>query len=128
MPVMHPCNSPGCPELVPHGTSRCPRHVTQMHREDRERRGSARSRGYDSRWERYRVTYLLLHPLCIECAAGVPFTDGTPVTTVTAASVVDHILDHKGDLALFWDPKNHRAVCRKHHDQRVDAGDFGRQA
>jgi 5-methylcytosine-specific restriction protein A len=71
---------------------------------------------------------LLRHPLCAECAAGVPFTDGTVVVRVTPATVVDHIRDHKGDLTLFWDPKNHRAVCRKHHDQRVDAGDFGRSA
>lgn len=124
----HPCNAPACAELVPYGTPRCPKHTAQREREDRERRGSARERGYTSRWERYRAAYLKRHPLCVECAEGVPFSNGTPVTRVTPAVVVDHIVDHKGDHRLFWNPENHRPVCRRHHDQRLDAGDFGRTA
>ena len=45
---------------------------------------------------------------------------------VTEATVVDHIVAHKGDKALFWNTDNHRALCRAHHDARVDEGDFGR--
>ncbi len=30
--------------------------------------------------------------------------------------IVDHILEHKGDPALFWDRENLRAVCKSWHD------------
>jgi 5-methylcytosine-specific restriction protein A len=63
------------------------------------------------------LRYLREHPLCVVCGA----EDRTE-----AATVVDHIVAHKGDERLFWDAANHRAVCRRHHDERVDEGDFGR--
>ena len=34
-----------------------------------------------------------------------------------AASVVDHIVPHKGDHKLFWNPKNHQALCKHCHDK-----------
>lgn len=126
VPIMQPCR-PGCSELVPQGAGRCPKHASSEHRLDREQRGSARERGYDTRWERYRSAYLREHPLCVECAAGVPLPRGVRPRAVTAATVVDHIRPHKGDPELFWDPANHRAVCKPHHDARVDEGDFGRK-
>ncbi len=81
------------------------------------RRGSAHSRGYGVRWRAYRSTFLATHPLCVICKAA---------KRVTAATVVDHIRDHKGDPVLFWDPANHQASCKPCHDKRTDAGDFGR--
>jgi len=30
--------------------------------------------------------------------------------------VVDHIIPHRGDLALFWDPANLQAVTKGYHD------------
>jgi 5-methylcytosine-specific restriction enzyme A len=41
------------------------------------------------------------------------------------ASVVDHIVAHKGDASLFWKTSNHRSLCKNCHDKRVDEGDFG---
>jgi len=32
------------------------------------------------------------------------------------ADVVDHIVPHKGDHKLFWDPSNHQALCKQCHD------------
>lgn len=107
-----PCSHPGCRALV-RGRGPCPEHKRKRERE----RGSAHQRGYDSRWRRYRLGFLARHPLCVECEQG---------GRVEPATVVDHKKDHKGDQALFWDESNHQALCKRCHDKRVDAGDFGR--
>ena len=36
--------------------------------------------------------------------------------TLTPANVVDHIVPHKGDQALFWDRGNWQALCGHCHD------------
>lgn len=126
MPIGAPraCATPGCSGLA-RGGPRCPACTIEHEVKDRARRGSAHARGYDARWQKYRLRFLAAHPLCCLCAVdGPPGGDGRPM--VVAASVVDHIKAHKGDQALFWDEKNHRGICRPHHDQRVDEGDFGR--
>ena len=55
-----------------------------------------------------------MHPLCRTCeAAG----------RLVVASVVDHIVPHKGDQQLFNDPNNWQSLCKPCHDrhkQRVD--------
>ncbi len=114
---LHPCHHPGCSALTRERW--CERHATNHQRRDRERRGSARDRGYTTRWDRYRKVFLAKHPLCVECASATS-------PRVTAATVVDHVRPHKGYHALFWDPANHGAVCKPCHDARVDEGDFGR--
>lgn len=32
------------------------------------------------------------------------------------AAVADHIIEHKGDPALFWNPRNVQSLCKTHHD------------
>ena len=113
----HPCATQPCPKLVPRGQTRCDDHEQKHQADDRERRGSAAARGYGARWQRYRLDFLRRNPLCVLCKE-----EGT----VTAATVVDHIVDHKGDERLFWHEANHRALCASHHNRRTDAGDFGR--
>lgn len=76
-------------------------------RRHREYRGSARQRGYDSRWDKARRSYLVSHPLCVMCKS-----DGSLVP----ATVVDHRVPHRGDQSLFWDVNNWQALCRRHHD------------
>lgn len=71
------------------------------------RRGSARDRGYTSRWDKAAVTYKRDNPLCIGCEA---------VDRVELAKVVDHIIPHKGDQSLFWDKANWQPCCAMHHD------------
>lgn len=73
---------------------------------DQSRLSSAK-RGYGGRWQRYRLTYLRSHALCVMHAE---------LGQVVAAEVVDHITPHKGDHKLFWDPKNHQALCKHCHD------------
>ena len=62
---------------------------------------------YGSRWRRARAAYLAEHPLCALCEAQ---------GRVVAATVVDHIVPHKGDAALFWDVANWQPLCKRHHD------------
>lgn len=55
------------------------------------------------------------HPLCLGCSA---------VGRVAATEVVDHIVPHKGDDALFWAEANWQPSCAWHHDvvkQRLEA-------
>jgi 5-methylcytosine-specific restriction endonuclease McrA len=92
------------PTYRPHGA----RDRMEVRRAADERRGSARERGYDARWERARTAYIAAHPLCIGCEA---------VGRVTRASVVDHIVPHQGDQRLFWDEANWQPCCSFHHDR-----------
>jgi 5-methylcytosine-specific restriction enzyme A len=58
---------------------------------DRQRPSAAR-RGYGPRWRRARAAYLARHPLCVPCeAAG----------RLVAATIVDHIVPHRGDAVLL---------------------------
>jgi 5-methylcytosine-specific restriction protein A len=76
---------------------------------DRERPSAAR-RGYDARWRRARAAYLARHPLCAACQA-----EGR----VVPATVVDHVVPHRGDAALFRDQANWAALCKPCHDAKT---------
>lgn len=52
---------------------------------------------YDKNWERYRARYLKVNTECYAC--GVP------------SQVVDHLIPHKGDPALFLKLDNHIPLC-----------------
>jgi 5-methylcytosine-specific restriction enzyme A len=71
----------------------------------RGRKGSA-ERGYNFAWQKARLLFLKRNPLCAFCAAQ---------GRVGAASVVDHIVPHKGDDRLFWDESNWQPLCVAHH-------------
>ncbi|MFR8915662.1 MAG: HNH endonuclease, partial [Oscillospiraceae bacterium] len=76
-------------------------------------RGSAAERGYDAKWRRARKRFLRSHPLCANCLSqGV----------LTPATVVDHIVPHRGDRALFWDEKNWQPLCKSCHDRKTGSG------
>ena len=76
-------------------------------------RGSAAERGYDAKWRRARKRFLQRHPLCANCLSqGI----------VTPATVVDHIVPHRGDRALFWDENNWQPLCKNCHDQKTGSG------
>ena len=73
---------------------------------------------YGARWQRFRATFLAQHPLCVMCQAQ---------GRVTAATVVDHIKPHRGDLTLFWQDGNHQALCKPCHDGAKQAQERGRK-
>lgn len=68
---------------------------------------SSTARGYGYRWQKARERHLQQHPLCVMCEA-----EGR----VEAATVVDHIVPHRGDERLFWDRTNWQSLCKPHHD------------
>lgn len=59
-------------------------------------------------WRKGRLIFLRQHPLCQRCMAkGI----------VTAATVVNHVVPHKGNLQRFFDQGNWEAICAPHHDR-----------
>ena len=72
-----------------------------------EQRGSARKRGYDSRWDRAAKLFKRSNPLCLGCET---------VGRYAATEVADHVTPHRGNNRLFHDPRNLQPACRWHHD------------
>lgn len=38
---------------------------------------------------------------------------------ITMATVVDHIIPHRGDQKLFWDRSNWQPLCEHHHNVKT---------
>lgn len=70
---------------------------------------TAADRGYGYAWQKARERFLRQHPLCVMCEQERP-------PRVTAATVVDHKVPHRGDQAVFWDETNWQSLCKPHHD------------
>ena len=101
-----PCKHPGCAALVPSGTKYCEAHKA-LHPEEVR---SAASRGYGRAWQKASRQFLQAHPLCEECQRQGKYVKAT---------VVDHVIPHRGDEKLFWDRSNWRALCKRCHDQKT---------
>jgi 5-methylcytosine-specific restriction enzyme A len=102
---LHPCNVPGCAYLTT--TKYCTAHEGRADLERAEyeaARPQAQDRGYGVRWRKYREVFLDRHPYCAD-----PFL--RHVGSNVPATQVDHIIPHKGDQRLFWDQRNHQALC-----------------
>ncbi len=85
----------------------------------RERRPSAAKRGYGRSWQKASKAYLDANPLCAECERQ---------GTIGAATLVDHIIPHKGNEVLFWDASNWQSLCARHHNEKTaKEGAFGRK-
>lgn len=119
MPIAakRPCTFPGCGALTEDG--RCPKHRRAEAREHDARRGSSTERLYSYRWQQASKAFLSAHPLCMcdDCKAGD--------LRVTAATVVDHHIPHRGDRALFWDSTNWRSMSKPCHDAKTAREDGG---
>lgn len=113
-----PCAASGCPILTTNKERLCDVHLQQRQQQADAQRGSSTERGYDARWQRASKMYLREHPLCVQCQE-----EGR----VTAATVVDHIIPHKGNYELFWDESNWQSSCKTHHDIKTakEDGAFG---
>lgn len=74
---------------------------------------------YDAKWAGARRRFLFDHPYCTHCFLK---------EKLTAATVVDHIRPHCGDLTLFWQRSNWMPLCKKCHDRKtvLHDGGFGR--
>ena len=104
-----PCRFPGCPNLCDRGVY-CNDHSDYS--ADRLR-GSAAERGYDGKWRNARARFLRRHPLCVSC-----LKEGK----ITPAVIVDHIIPHRGDQALFWDQGNWQPLCKDCHGVKTGMG------
>ena len=103
-----PCKHPGCPRLT--NDRYCDQHA-KPHINDRE---SAFERGYNSRWQKASKRFLARQPFCTECEK---------IGQLTPATVVDHIMPHRGDKVLFWDENNWQPLCKKCHDRKTRMND-----
>lgn len=77
-------------------------------------RGNSAERGYNWRWRHASKVYLSVHPLCAECQRH---------GKVTGATVVDHVVPHRGDDELFWRESNWQAMCKACHDVKTARGE-----
>ncbi|MBO4169685.1 HNH endonuclease [Cereibacter azotoformans] len=92
--------------------ARCPICAAAAKAAAEARRPSANERGYTGKWAKARAEFLRLHP---RCACGA------------TATVVDHVVPHKGDQKLFWQRSNWQPMCKPCHDRKTvrEDGGFG---
>ncbi len=110
----HFCGWPGCNNVT--ADKYCEQHCEEGEAMDRRkklerlrkydgRRGSARQRGYDARWDRY-SKWFLSRPGNQLCA--LRLDDGCAIVS----QCVDHIEPPRGaDDPKFWDTANHQPSC-----------------
>lgn len=101
------CAERGCHELVSIG--RCPVHAKVV-RAHEQRFCSGPGANYGRRWKKLRRMFLDRHSLCIDCQA-----EGR----TRLADEVDHVIPHRGDVALFWDQSNWAPRCKSHHSAKT---------
>ena len=64
---------------------------------------------YDSTWYKYRLIFLKVNKFCYVCGE--------------KSTIVDHVIAHKNDEALFKDTKNHIPLCTKCHNTATGSFD-----
>lgn len=109
-----PCLVSSCKEYASN-QGYCEDHQDKIRTKDRQR-GTAHQRGYDARWDKARLEHLDEYPLCI---------DHKKRGYIEVATVVDHIIPHKGDQKLFWDRDNWQSLCKPCHDRKTQLEDRG---
>jgi 5-methylcytosine-specific restriction protein A len=100
---------PHCQQAYTPPTCPCRRTANQQHD---IRRGTARERGYDTRWEKARKAFLKSNPVCR--------IKGPKCKTI--ATVVDHIRPHRRNKTLFWDRSNWQPACEPCHNAKTASG------
>lgn len=127
--ILHPCAHPGCGKDIPIDQRFCEKHKNdplewqRIKRRDRDRKkkpricDTGRPRVYNTRgWKKLRAAHLRRHPLCEECLKrGI----------VTIATDVDHIVPHRGDPSLMWNPENLQSLCHSCHSRKTAREDGG---
>ncbi len=77
---------------------------------------TAKERGYTAAWERLSKRWLARHPLCLKCnQAGL----------TVAATAVDHIRPHRGDLSIVFDTRNLQSLCASCHAKKSGTEQMG---
>lgn len=104
-----PCSRPGCRELQPCSTHKP--HTRPEQSYAARRQAEPWRALYDTQaWKRLRLAKLAETPLC-ECDA----CKDSP----KLATVVDHRLQHRGDIELFFDMRNLVSMAKRCHDRKT---------
>lgn len=113
-----PCKQFGCRALVTAGAY-CAAHAKAKQQQADSHRESSTRRGYGYKWQKISKAFLRAHPLCQcpRCLEGE--------LQLKQASVVDHIIPHRGDMVLFWDRSNWQAMAKECHDRKTAREDGG---
>ncbi|NVO55099.1 HNH endonuclease [Rhodobacteraceae bacterium B1Z28] len=96
-----------CGNIVPHG-ERCACQVARTRARNKRHdagRPSASARGYGSKWRKARDAFLKINDRCVWPGCGAK------------ATLVDHIIAHRGDMRLFWDRSNWQPLCTSCHSR-----------
>ena len=119
--ALRPCKDHECSNLTRDASGYCPEHIHLVEELKKERwqrqdtlRGSARDRGYDSRWEKVRRIFLMKNPLCHDCMAEGKFKPANEVHHVKK------VRDHP-ELRLACD--NLMSLCKSCHSKRTFKGE-----
>ena len=107
---MAKCKRIGCTEpAIDRG--HCERHASTLPPQKKRTRREWHNLYNTSWWKKARVKVLARTPLCANC-----YKYGY----VKAAVDVDHIIDHKGDKALFFDYNNLQGLCKVCHARKTN--------
>lgn len=98
------------------GNGLCTKHQAQRQREVDQYRESSNARGYTSKWRVARALFLRQNPLC---------RAHQQRGELAAATEVDHIVPHRGDMKLFWNRKNWQSLCATCHSAKTASEDGG---
>jgi 5-methylcytosine-specific restriction protein A len=116
MPNKFICKAAGCNALVDKRGTYCQLHSYKQ-REDDERKLqwlSGQSNKYRkewadqyncARWKNERKKFLEENPRCNRCG--------------DEATVVDHIIEHRGNEELFWEQSNWQSLCSDCHKMKT---------
>jgi len=94
-------------------------------------KGTANAQGYTYKWQQSSRRFLLRYRLCGDRPNSQPPVMSEcwtrrqrhPYQGVTVATVVDHVVPHRGDMRSFWDHQhNWQALCKTCHDKKTRAG------
>jgi len=77
------------------------------------KRKNSTDRGYNYKWQKVSRNFRLAQPACNECG----------VVESLNNMVVDHIVPHRGDMQIFWDPNNWQSLCRTCHNKKTARGE-----
>jgi len=112
-----PCRAQGCRAIHRNANGYCDAHAEQTKAWVREKpRETSSKRGYGYKWQQAGKGWLGKHPLCVHCQEQ---------GRVVAATDVDHIVPHKGDMQLFWDRTNWQSLCHSCHSVKTATEDGG---
>jgi 5-methylcytosine-specific restriction enzyme A len=109
MRALHPCNEPGCAELIRDGRYCSTHNTAHIHLYEHER-GTSAQRGYGARWQRLRRMFLAAHPICED-------PDQVHPAQVVPATDVDHIVSLRDGGSNR--EENLQALCHACHSHKT---------